>query len=185
MLGQELIQGERARLGRQERLASIIAGGHHLLSREAVQPVRIDFLAHGRGEPLRCIGLERYDFPAPVPDRGTLRPAVHLEQVNQHETQIALDRIEMRQAHVVDLLDNVFPVHLVHPLAARDAAQQVGLVPGPGENVAIVEIVWHGERGAVCGGAAPSHFRLKPWTAGGCTVACAVARVAWMPAARD
>jgi hypothetical protein len=71
--------------------------------------------------------------------------------MNHHETQIALDRVELRQAHVFDLLDNVFPVDLVYPLAARETAQQVGLVSGPGEDVAIVEIVWHGERVAEAG----------------------------------
>ena len=50
----------------------------------------------------------------------------------------------MVKGNVIDLLNDMLPVEVIHPLPAREAAQQIGLVLRPGEDVAIVEIVWHG-----------------------------------------
>jgi hypothetical protein len=47
------------------------------------------------------------------------------------------------RSHVLDLLDHVIPVHLVHPLAARDAAKQAGLMFRPGEDVVVAKGVRH------------------------------------------
>jgi hypothetical protein len=77
--------------------------------------------------------------------RRAVGPAVDLEQVHDHLMEITLEGMEFRQPHVLDLLDDMLPVHFVHSLAARDAAQQAGLVFRPGESVAVVKIVWHGK----------------------------------------
>ena len=67
-----------------------------------------------------------------------------LEQMDQHLAEVALDRIELRETHVLDLLDDMFSIDLVHPLAARDTAQQAGLMFRPSKGVAVIEIVSHG-----------------------------------------
>ena len=72
-----------------------------------------------------------------------VRPAVHLEKMHKHLPQVALHGIEFGEAHVLDLLNDVFPIDTVHPLPTRDLAQQVGLVLRPGEGIAVIEIVRH------------------------------------------
>jgi hypothetical protein len=49
---------------------------------------------------------------------------------------------QFRQTNVPDLLDHVLPVdRLVQVFAGRQAAQQGGLVFGPGEHVALIQLV--------------------------------------------
>jgi hypothetical protein len=40
----------------------------------------------------------------------------------KHQTQITADRVKFGLSHVLDLLDNVLPVHVIDPLASREAA---------------------------------------------------------------
>ncbi|MEA2789992.1 MAG: hypothetical protein QOG73_2398 [Acetobacteraceae bacterium] len=47
------------------------------------------------------------------------------------------------QAHVLDLLRDMGPVDIVHPLPAPEAAQQVSLMLRPGQDIAFVETVRH------------------------------------------
>jgi hypothetical protein len=55
-----------------------------------------------------------------------------------------VNSIELGYSHVRDLLDNVIPVHAIDPLAARDAAQQIGLGFRPSQDIGFVETVWRG-----------------------------------------
>ena len=72
-----------------------------------------------------------------------VRPAVPLEKMHKHLPQVALHGIELGQTYVLDLLDNVCPIDVIHPLPACEAAQQVGLVLRPGEDIAVIEFVGH------------------------------------------
>ena len=38
----------------------------------------------------------------------------------------------------------MLPIEVIHSFAAGEAAQQISLVLRPGEDIAIIEIVWHG-----------------------------------------
>jgi hypothetical protein len=44
------------------------------------------------------------------------------QQMHEHQVQITLDRMQFGKPHVLDLLDNVLPIHVIHPLPAREAA---------------------------------------------------------------
>lgn len=68
-----------------------------------------------------------------------------LQQVYQHAAQVAAQVIKFSPADARDLIDDMLPVHATHLLLAGEAAQQVGLLLRPGEDVATVEIVWHGK----------------------------------------
>lgn len=65
--------------------------------------------------------------------------------MDQHQVQVAFDRMQFRQPHVLDLLDNVRPIDVIHPLPAREAAQQVGLELRPGKRITVIEFVGRGQ----------------------------------------
>ena len=52
-------------------------------------------------------------------------------------------RVQFREAHVLDLLDDVVPIDVVHTFPARDTAEQGGLAFRPGQSVTVVKIVGH------------------------------------------
>ena len=144
---------------------TIVIGWLNCSSASTIEPAEIDPLPHGWRKPTAGHPLKRHDFTSPMSHRRAVRPAVDFQQVDHHVMEIALHGVEFRQAHVLDLLDDVLPVHVVHPLAAREAAQQAGLVFRPGESVAVVEIVRHCKMVSDAGCAAPlgsvaAHDRL-------------------------
>jgi hypothetical protein len=62
------------------------------------------------------------------------------EQVDQADFEQAGDAVELAPAHVAHLFDHVLPIHgVVHPPPTREAAEQVGLLLGPEEDVGVVE----------------------------------------------
>ena len=91
MPGEELIQGERASL----QGPAVVAGHRNLFLSGLVEAIHVDPLAHRGREPLRRVPLEGRDLAPPVPGRLAFRPAMHLEQMNQREAEIALDRIQL------------------------------------------------------------------------------------------
>jgi hypothetical protein len=54
---------------------------------------------------------------------------------------VAFDGVQLGKTHVLDLLDNVFPVHVIHSFPARDTTQQISLVFRPGKDVAVIQSV--------------------------------------------
>ena len=84
-------------------------------------PCQVDPLAHGWREATCRILLEGDKFSAPVSRGQAVGPVMDLEQVHQHLVQITLIGMELGQPHVLDLLNDMLPVHFVHPLAARGA----------------------------------------------------------------
>jgi hypothetical protein len=63
--------------------------------------------------------------------------------MHKHLSEIASDDVELGQTDVLDLLNDMVPVDTVFPLPTREAAQKLGLVSRPGEDVTIVEVVRH------------------------------------------
>jgi hypothetical protein len=63
--------------------------------------------------------------------------------MHEHQTHIAAYGVEFREHNVLDLLDNVLPVHVIRSLSARETAQQVGLVFGSAQNIAMVQFARH------------------------------------------
>ena len=61
--------------------------------------------------------------------------------MHEHQPQMTPHGIQLGQSHVLDLLNDVRPIDIIHPLPAREPAQQIGLMIGPGENVLFVERV--------------------------------------------
>ena len=59
--------------------------------------------------------------------------------------QVRMNRVQFREANVLDLLDNMVPIDIVHTLPTRDAAQQSSLAFRPGKGITVVEIVGHDE----------------------------------------
>ena len=87
---------------------------------------------------------EACDLAAPMRSRLTAGPGAQLEQVHKSVCQQAAARVEFRPPHALDLLDEIGPVDgVVHPLADREAAQQFGLLLGPDQDVAVIEIARH------------------------------------------
>jgi hypothetical protein len=115
-----------------------------LFERVTIMPCETNPSPHGWRKPTCGIILKGDKFSAPMSHRRVVGPAVDLEQVDHYLMEITLDGMEFRQPHVLDLLDDMLPVHFVHALAARDAAQQAGLVFRPSESVAVVKVVRHG-----------------------------------------
>ena len=64
--------------------------------------------------------------------------------MHEYLFQTRLERVQFGKADVLDLLDNMVPVDVVHTLPTRDAAQQRGLALRPGEGITIVQVVRHG-----------------------------------------
>ena len=87
--------------------------------------------------------LERGNLLSPVTHRRMVWPAVHLKKMHKHLPQVALHGIELGQTHVLDLLNDVFPIDTVHPLPTREAEQQVGLVLWSCKGIAVIEFVRH------------------------------------------
>jgi hypothetical protein len=54
-------------------------------------------------------------------------------------------RIQLGHSHVLDFLNDVRPIDIIHPLPAREPAQRIGLMSGPSENVLFVARVGHGQ----------------------------------------
>jgi len=73
-----------------------------------------------------------------------VRPGHHLEPVDEGGQQQGIDGLKIAPPHRLDLLDDIRPVDVVHPLPRRHAAQALRLGDGPGQDVAVVEIVRHG-----------------------------------------
>lgn len=73
------------------------------------------------------------------------RPTAQLQKMREESFQIGLNGVKFGKTHVLDLLDNMVPIDVIHTLPARDAAQQGGLAFRPGEGVTVVKIVGHGE----------------------------------------
>jgi hypothetical protein len=81
-----------------------------------------------------------------VADRFRSAGGVGQEQVGEADFEQVGDAVELAPAHVAHLLDQVLPVHgVVHPLPAGEAAEQVGLLLGPEEDVGVVEAAHGGE----------------------------------------
>ena len=59
---------------------------------------------------------------APVVGRQAVRPTLMLQQMHEHQTQIAANGVEFCELHVLDPLDTVLAVFVIHPLSAREAA---------------------------------------------------------------
>ena len=74
--------------------------------------------------------------------------------MQDEQTKIVAGAAQFGPSHVLDLLGDQFPVDVVHSLPAPEAAEEVGLMLGPGEEIAMVEIVRHGgmlaERPVTC-----------------------------------
>jgi hypothetical protein len=76
--------------------------------------------------------------------RTAIGRQVELEKVNDGLREQALAGVQLRQAHVLDLLDHVLPIDgLVEALATRQATQKLRLPFGPGEGVGLVQAVRH------------------------------------------
>jgi hypothetical protein len=63
--------------------------------------------------------------------------------MHQQVVQSAFDRMQFRQPHVLDLLDNMGPIDGISLFPACETAQQIGLMLGPGQDVAFIQTVWH------------------------------------------
>jgi hypothetical protein len=138
---QKRIQRERVRHWPGPGGDAAVIDAFELFQRIAVEFRHIDPLPHGRRETSRRVLLKRPDPGAPVFHRRVVGPAMHLQQMDQHQVQETHNRMKLRQAHVLDLLDNVSPVDVVHALPARQTAQEVGLMFGPGDDVALIQTV--------------------------------------------
>jgi len=54
-------------------------------------------------------------------------PRPGLENVAQDQLEMALHGVQCGPTHVLDLLDDMPPVHMIDALAARETAQRFGL----------------------------------------------------------
>ena len=90
---------------------------------------------------MRRAGLERNDLLTPLVAGAVPRPAVRLQQMHKHSPQIRMHRVEFDWDHVLNLLDDVVPVGVAHPLPGRETTEQRGLLNAPGESIVFVEIV--------------------------------------------
>ena len=118
---QQFFQRERTCGWPGERCGAVVLDGLELLLGVGIEQGHVDPLAHGwRKAPCRVL-LERDDFPPPVIGRLVVRPAVYLQQVGQHLMQVAPDGVEFGQTDVLDLLDDMLPVQVIHPFPAREA----------------------------------------------------------------
>jgi hypothetical protein len=52
--------------------------------------------------------------------------------------------VEFGEAHVLDFPGDIGPVQVIHSLPGPEAAQQVGLIQRPGQDVTLVETIRHG-----------------------------------------
>jgi hypothetical protein len=68
-------------------------------------------------------------------------PLKKFQEMYQDLTQMGFSRPELQNPHVLDLFDEMFPVDVVDPLSAREAAQQIGLLFRPSESIAVMEII--------------------------------------------
>ena len=127
----------------------------HLPDSAPIRARIVKALPHRWGKSPQGIALEGDELRTPVIYGVAVRPGPDLEQVHEDEFEVALNRMQLRQPHVLDLLDDMLPVHFVHPLAARDAAQQAGLVfrPGGERRGCRDRLAWRD--GIGCRGAAP------------------------------
>jgi hypothetical protein len=46
----------------------------------------------------------------------------------QHQGQKACNRVQLGSPHRLDLLGEIYPVHVIYPLPAPKAAEQIGLI---------------------------------------------------------
>ena len=58
--------------------------------------------------------------------------------------------IQVGQSHVLDLVNDVRPIDVIHPLPPREPAKQFGLMIGPGENVLFIAGVGHAREISEC-----------------------------------
>jgi len=61
-----------------------------------------------------------------------------------------------------DLLDDVLPIYVAENFPTRDPPQQLGLLFGPEEDIAMVEIVGHGSHTSRTAGAVPQRLPAPP-----------------------
>jgi hypothetical protein len=82
-------------------------------------------------------------FPTPMPGCQAVRRDTDLQQMDEKQVQNTFDRMQLRQAQILDLLDDIGPVDIVHPLPSPETAQQIGLMLRPGEDITFIETVRH------------------------------------------
>jgi hypothetical protein len=63
--------------------------------------------------------------------------------MDEKQVQNTFDRMQLRQAQILDLLDDIGPADIVHPLPSPETAQQIGLMLRPGEDITFIETVRH------------------------------------------
>ena len=66
---------------------------------------------------------------------------MNLQEMHQGQIKVAFAGVQLGKTHVLDLIDNVFPVHVIHSFPARDTTQQISLVFRPGKDVAVIQSV--------------------------------------------
>jgi hypothetical protein len=96
----------------------------------------------GREAPSRVF-LKCKHFPTPMPGCQAVRRDTDLQQMDEKQVQNTFDRMQLRQAQILDLLDDIGPVDIVHPLPSPETAQQIGLMLRPGEDITFIETVRH------------------------------------------
>jgi len=63
--------------------------------------------------------------------------------MHHDQVQKALDRVQRGQTHVLDLLGDVRPVNLIHPLPPPKATKQIRLMLRPSEDITFIKTIRH------------------------------------------
>ena len=115
-----------------------------LLHGLGIQGLQVDPLPHGGGEPAFGVVAIRNDLAAPMGAGWTVWRGMEPQDVQQKQVQETLGRVKFGEAYVLDFLGDVCLVYVIHTLTAPEAAEQVSLVLGPGQDVVFARAVWHG-----------------------------------------